>query len=57
MNDNKKFNCIELQRAIRDKNLQLADYKLDKLISMVNQRTENSRLWNKLLKNKEYNLD
>ena len=56
MIDNKKFDCIELQRAIRDKNLLLADYNLDKLITMVNQRTENSILWKKLSENKKLEL-
>jgi hypothetical protein len=56
MIDSKKFDCIELQRAIRNKNLLLADYNLDKLITMVNQRTEKSILWKKLSKNKELEI-
>ena len=50
MIDNKKFACIEMQRSIRNNNLLKANYNLDKLITMVNERTENNDLWNKLYK-------
>jgi hypothetical protein len=56
MIDNKKFDCIELQRLIRNKNLQLADYNLDKLITMVNQRTEKNDLWKKICKKKNLEI-
>lgn len=44
----KKFDCVELQRSIRNKLVQESDMNLDKFFVLINDKKKNSAVYKKL---------
>ncbi|MFH1052526.1 MAG: hypothetical protein V1779_16530 [bacterium] len=53
MKQKKTFDCVELQRKIRNKLVQEAEMDIDKFFDLINKRKTSSSIYKKLTENYE----